>query len=418
MVLKNKIIFLLFAAVISYSFAGHKAGVLEFTSEGVAAVEARVVGKLFRSELVASGFFDVLDRNNMQSILKEQELQSSGCTDQSCAVRLGKLLNMEYMIYGSLMKLGQNFYINVGIVNVESSRIAASAKEKISDLDRAEKALQSIVEKIIDNIKKQTPAAALTESSSAQKQTGDKSAGAEAKKKTARTRTPEFKFKITTSLSTYAKVKYRYKIYNFYTPSEFLDEQTYKPDRTPITLGVSVSPMWRLAKHPALYTGFYLGMLAVINQEWDLYDEKQEDNFMYLHNSYPQYINIGIETGTYVEFQPGLMFAIYLNPYISLHTGGGFILRPNKLNVWYSHFNEETGTENKALDENFFMRHNSGYLLAGMDFIITPKFSLFFNCRYYLVKKERLINENLYYKAYIQDDQRFCLDAGVNFTIF
>jgi len=62
----------------------------------------------------------------MDKILKEQSFQQTGCTDSECAVQIGRLLNMDYMITGTLVKLGSSYFITVSIIDVETSRIEQS----------------------------------------------------------------------------------------------------------------------------------------------------------------------------------------------------------------------------------------------------------------------------------------------------
>ncbi|MDI6640975.1 MAG: CsgG/HfaB family protein, partial [Elusimicrobiota bacterium] len=72
------------------------------------ASDASIVSDLLRTELVKIGKFKVLDRANMESILAEQKFQISGCTDQECAVKIGKLLNVQQVVVGTFL---EKYYI-------------------------------------------------------------------------------------------------------------------------------------------------------------------------------------------------------------------------------------------------------------------------------------------------------------------
>ncbi|MBI4979545.1 MAG: PEGA domain-containing protein [Spirochaetes bacterium] len=122
-----------------------RAGVLDFTPKGVSAIEASAVSDLFRNELVASGKFDVLDRNNMDSVLKEQAFQQTGCTETACAVQIGKVLNMEYMLYGIVLKMGSSFYVTVEMIKVETGKIEKSARQSVKSYDDMEGAVKKLV---------------------------------------------------------------------------------------------------------------------------------------------------------------------------------------------------------------------------------------------------------------------------------
>ncbi len=83
-------------------------------------------GELVREKLEASLYktdqFDILERNEMQIILKEQGLQMSGCVEDSCFVELGKILSADIAAYGSIIKL-KKYNITLKIVDVKKSRI-------------------------------------------------------------------------------------------------------------------------------------------------------------------------------------------------------------------------------------------------------------------------------------------------------
>lgn len=131
-----------------------RVGVLSFEARSVPTSEAAIVSDIFRNELVATEVVEVLDRNNMENILKEQAFQQSGCTDSSCAVQIGKMLNMEAMIYGLLMKAGNNYYISIEMIDVESSQILKSAREQFTSMNQVDKVIIALVEQLTGQKKK------------------------------------------------------------------------------------------------------------------------------------------------------------------------------------------------------------------------------------------------------------------------
>ncbi|MBI4978974.1 MAG: hypothetical protein HZC28_15960 [Spirochaetes bacterium] len=135
--------------------AGKKrVGVLSFTAmSGAAAADTEALGEMFRSELVQSRRFNVLDRANMDTVLKEQAFQQTGCTESACAVKIGKLVNVEYMMFGTLSKLGSMALLTVNVVNVESGEIAVTAKEKIKNIEQAEQPVRALVDTIAAQLK-------------------------------------------------------------------------------------------------------------------------------------------------------------------------------------------------------------------------------------------------------------------------
>lgn len=67
----------------------------------------------------------VIERDQVQKLVDEQKLVTGGQIDQATAVRVGKLLGAQYMIFGGFMTDPRgNFRIDARAVNVESGQIA------------------------------------------------------------------------------------------------------------------------------------------------------------------------------------------------------------------------------------------------------------------------------------------------------
>jgi curli biogenesis system outer membrane secretion channel CsgG len=67
--------------------------------------------------------FKVVERTQVEKVLKEQEFAWSGVVDQATAARLGKLLGVEYVIFGSLTGVEKGFTINARLVKVETGEV-------------------------------------------------------------------------------------------------------------------------------------------------------------------------------------------------------------------------------------------------------------------------------------------------------
>ena len=102
--------------------------VADFSAENVSQVEASIVGNCFCTGLVNTNMFNVLERKDMETILAEQKFQMSGCTEFGCAVKMGKLLNVNCVVLGSLSELGGTYYINARVVDVESGKVTCNQR--------------------------------------------------------------------------------------------------------------------------------------------------------------------------------------------------------------------------------------------------------------------------------------------------
>ncbi len=92
--------------------------------EGVTAGEAEIIADRLRTELFRTGRASMMERDQMQEILKEQGFQVSGaCTDEACMVEIGQLLGVQRLVSGSIGRLGSMFLVNFRTIDVETAKI-------------------------------------------------------------------------------------------------------------------------------------------------------------------------------------------------------------------------------------------------------------------------------------------------------
>src|SRR5436190_12465104 len=76
------------------------------------------------SELSSNQNIRVIERDQVQKLIDEQKLTSGGQVDRETAVKVGKLLGAQHMIFGGFMADPKgNFRIDARAVNVESGAI-------------------------------------------------------------------------------------------------------------------------------------------------------------------------------------------------------------------------------------------------------------------------------------------------------
>ncbi len=94
----------------------------------------------------------VVERDKINFVLRELELQQSGKVDRSTAVKVGKILGAKYMIFGSITQLDyKHARMVVRVVDVETSEIIASVdKDGKPDYVAMEKGLVEDLAKVLD----------------------------------------------------------------------------------------------------------------------------------------------------------------------------------------------------------------------------------------------------------------------------
>ncbi|MEK7474331.1 MAG: CsgG/HfaB family protein [Candidatus Coatesbacteria bacterium] len=122
--------------------------VTDFESQGVAGSVASIVTEWLRDEVLKGGAYRMLERRRMDAVLAEQSLQQTGCTDQDCAVKLGKLLNVRRMIVGSLGKFETSYVIVMRMVDVENGQVVWSGTAKGTSGDEVESAVRRLAREL------------------------------------------------------------------------------------------------------------------------------------------------------------------------------------------------------------------------------------------------------------------------------
>jgi TolB-like protein len=127
---------------------GHTVAVAELEANGVPGTDAAVLANMLRGELVQTGAFRVVEKANMDKVLAEQAFQQTGCTSQECAVKLGKVLNVQRMIVGSFGKLLGRYILNVRVVSVESGEVVQAEEARGDTIDQLEASLKALAARL------------------------------------------------------------------------------------------------------------------------------------------------------------------------------------------------------------------------------------------------------------------------------
>ncbi|HLD28917.1 MAG TPA: hypothetical protein VJC03_01145, partial [bacterium] len=92
-------------------------------------------------------------KNNMAKIMAEQGFQQTGCSSMECAVQIGKLLNVRYMIMGSCGKLLNKYIITMNVVSVQTAQIVYSDDSSTDNPDMLRDMVKSLVGSFLKSVK-------------------------------------------------------------------------------------------------------------------------------------------------------------------------------------------------------------------------------------------------------------------------
>ena len=103
------------------------------------------------SDLGGVPALQLVEREKMEAILKEQSLQQSSLFDSTTAVRTGKLIGAEYIVVGSFAAVQPSMRIDTRVIRVETGEIVKTARvtgkeDKFFDLQ------QKLAKELIDGL--------------------------------------------------------------------------------------------------------------------------------------------------------------------------------------------------------------------------------------------------------------------------
>jgi TolB-like protein len=162
---KLYLFFLLLMFIPSAAFAEEpvRIAVMDFKADGVSASIARQVSELVRTEIVACGSFEVIERKQVDLVLKEQGFQQSICIDEARAVKIGRIMSAQKLLIGTVMKIDTTYIVSARIVDIEKGTALFGEKATAENSSSLPDAATRLVRKLNAKI---NPGDAVAQSSS------------------------------------------------------------------------------------------------------------------------------------------------------------------------------------------------------------------------------------------------------------
>ncbi len=122
--------FILLNSAYSQQIPKHTIALLPFENKKIDKEDSEILTSILESEFSKKPQFTVLERSQMDAILQEQGFQASGaCSSSECQVEIGQLLGVEYLIVGSMGKLGSTYILTAKLLDVQTGEIIRSSNQ-------------------------------------------------------------------------------------------------------------------------------------------------------------------------------------------------------------------------------------------------------------------------------------------------
>lgn len=113
---------------------GEKAsyGFLDFSTDDKNSAVEKYITDALTEAVFNTGKVKIIERDNLEKIINEQKLQSSGLVNESQAANIGNIAGVEYVCYGTIKEIENGYTVSVRVVDVESGEICAMSRANIT----------------------------------------------------------------------------------------------------------------------------------------------------------------------------------------------------------------------------------------------------------------------------------------------
>ena len=94
--------------------------ILDFDGQNVSAADVQTLTERMRTEIGNTNAVRLIERKAVEKIMQEQGFQQTGCTSDECAAEVGQLLGVQFMVSGSIGKMGKTYTIDAKMFSVET----------------------------------------------------------------------------------------------------------------------------------------------------------------------------------------------------------------------------------------------------------------------------------------------------------
>ena len=134
-----------------------RVAVIDFEQKAFQEFQGKQIGEIVAEWLITSlantGRFEVVERSQLQKVLKEQQLGISGMINQETAAKVGELLGVKVIVSGSVIQIGNTYDVNARLISVQDGSIIKAERIRGVGLDGVERLMDSLA----DSFKKEFP---------------------------------------------------------------------------------------------------------------------------------------------------------------------------------------------------------------------------------------------------------------------
>ncbi len=122
--------------------------ILSIDTKGIT-TDAVTVRNMIQLEVEKSNIYSVIDKYDIEDILKQNEQNHLDCFGKTCLVRIGKILEADKMLTGNVERFGDRLVISLRLIDVKTETIEIVEADEFLNL---EEELQKMIRISINNL--------------------------------------------------------------------------------------------------------------------------------------------------------------------------------------------------------------------------------------------------------------------------
>ncbi|MFH1825341.1 MAG: hypothetical protein ABH873_09015 [Candidatus Firestonebacteria bacterium] len=107
--------------------------VMDFVPKDTSFSLASTVSNSLRMELFNTGKYSILEKSNIDKILKDQSFQMTDCISADCTVKIAKIgaiLTVQQVVIGNLSKIEYKYNMTAKVIDVKSAKVITNVSEE------------------------------------------------------------------------------------------------------------------------------------------------------------------------------------------------------------------------------------------------------------------------------------------------
>jgi TolB-like protein len=113
---------------------------------GISVSDAHTVTEMFIIQLSSKRIARVVTRAAIDKVIREHQFQTGDWSDDRKTAELGKALNANWVVHGTLQKLDGSFIITVSILNVKTPEVMGGGLIRMASIDEAFDLMNDLVD--------------------------------------------------------------------------------------------------------------------------------------------------------------------------------------------------------------------------------------------------------------------------------